>query len=71
MSTGYWLRDPALDDLCHRPRMHFETLTRDQQATVVRRLAAEGFSEHIIAAASGLSVEMVRRVLGGIETRRG
>ena len=41
---------------------HFHALDREQQADAIRRLAATGMSEHGIAHATGLSVEMVRRV---------
>ena len=51
----------ALDDA----RMdHFDRLTRDEQAAVIRRMAAEGMSDHSIAAATRLSVEFVREVVG-------
>lgn len=43
---------------------HFHTLDRQQQAQAIGRLAATGMSEHGIAQATGLSVEMVRQVLG-------
>lgn len=48
-----------------RSRYHFETLSPEQQATAIRRLAFEGFTELGCAAASRLSVEQVRRILGG------
>jgi hypothetical protein len=44
-------------------RMHFHALDREQQAEAIRRLAAAGQGEHTIAHATGLSVEMIRRVL--------
>jgi ABC-type phosphate/phosphonate transport system ATPase subunit len=43
--------------------MHFEHLDREQQEQAIRRLAADGMSEHSIARATRLSVEQVRRVL--------
>ena len=43
---------------------HFHALDREQQAQAIRRLGATGLSEHGIAQATGLSVEMVRQVLG-------
>lgn len=46
---------------------HFHALDREQQATAVHRLAAAGYSEHGIAAATKLSVEFVRRILGEAE----
>jgi hypothetical protein len=44
-------------------RLHFHTLTHDEQAAAIRRLAASGQGEHTIAHATGLSVEMIRRLL--------
>jgi len=48
-------------------RLHFITLDRGQQAQSVRRMAASGQSDHAIAAATGLAVEMVRRTLADRE----
>lgn len=46
-------------------RLHyFHQLTRDQQAASIRRLAAEGYADSTISQATGLSVEMVRQVIG-------
>lgn len=42
---------------------HFRTLDRAQQAAAIRRLATAGQSEHTIAAATGLAVEQIRRLL--------
>jgi hypothetical protein len=44
-------------------RLHFATLSREEQAAAVRRLAASGMSDHGITRASGLAVEQVRRIL--------
>lgn len=44
-------------------RDHFALLPHDQQAQAIRRLAAAGQGDHTIARATGLSVEMIRRVL--------
>ena len=46
-------------------RMHFHVLDRVQQAQAIRRLAATGQGEHTIAHTTGLSVEMIYRILGG------
>ncbi len=43
--------------------LHFELLDREEQERAIRRLAREGMSEYAIAAATRLSVEMIRRVL--------
>ena len=43
---------------------HFHVLDHDAQAAAIRRMAAIGRTEYGIAAATGLSVEMVRRLLG-------
>jgi hypothetical protein len=42
---------------------HFLSLSPAEQAAAIRRLAALGWSELGIAAATRLSVEMIRRVL--------
>jgi ABC-type phosphate/phosphonate transport system ATPase subunit len=44
-------------------RLYFALMPKAEQESALRRLAASGMSEHTIAAASGLSVEQVRRVL--------
>jgi hypothetical protein len=44
-------------------RLHFHTLDSEAKATTVRRLAATGQTDTTIAAATGLSVEMVGRIL--------
>jgi hypothetical protein len=57
-----------------RARMeHFHALSRQEQARAIRDLAATGQGEHTIAHATGLSVEMVRRVLaeGRLHSRGG
>ncbi len=46
------------------PRAHFHSLTRDEQAAAIRRLADEGLGEYTIAHACGLAVEQVRAILG-------
>jgi hypothetical protein len=48
--------------------LHFRALHRDQQLEAIRRLANAGQSEHTIAGATGLSVEMIRRILAEQET---
>lgn len=45
-------------------RLHFHSLDREHQAAAIRRLAVAGQSDHTISAATGLSVEMVRHILG-------
>jgi DNA invertase Pin-like site-specific DNA recombinase len=58
-----WLQDvPAADEGLLR-RRHFTALSRDEQASAIRRLAASGQGEHTIVRATGLSVEQVRRIL--------
>lgn len=63
------ISDPARW-LCDRCRMsrerelrHFLLLDRAQQAQAIKRLAFSGMRESTIAAATGLSVEAVRRIL--------
>ena len=48
-----------------RELLHFLLLDPAQQAEAIRRMAAQGWSDHGIAAATRLSVEQVRRVLAG------
>lgn len=45
-------------------RLHFWTLEPEQQAAAIRRLIASGMSEYGASHATGLSVEMIRRLLG-------
>jgi hypothetical protein len=53
------------------PRMrHFHSLSSEQRTEAIRRLALAGWSEHGIAAATQLSVEMVRSVLAEASARR-
>jgi hypothetical protein len=47
-----------------RELRHFLLLDRAEQETAIRRLAASGMNDYTIATASGLNVEMVRRVVG-------
>jgi hypothetical protein len=47
-----------------RELFHFQLLDRDQQEQAVRRLAASGMGDYTIAAATRLSVEVIRRILG-------
>jgi hypothetical protein len=43
---------------------HFLLLDRAEQEAAIRRLIAAGMPEYTVAAATGLSVEQVRRVIG-------
>jgi hypothetical protein len=46
-------------------RMYFfAMLTRDEQAEAIHRLSRSGASDHGIASATQLSVEMIRKILG-------
>jgi len=58
---------PGSLDTAALARLHFTTLTQREQATAIRRMAATGHSVYGIAAATGLAVEVVRRVLAGEE----
>lgn len=49
---------------------HFHALGQRQQAEAIRRLAATGMTEHGIARATALSVEMIRRVMAEHGVRR-
>jgi hypothetical protein len=44
--------------------VHFHTLTRQEQAQAIHRLAAEGWSDYGICHATQLAIEQIRRVLG-------
>jgi hypothetical protein len=44
--------------------LHFALLSRSEQSQAIRRLHQSGYTDHTIAAATGLSVEMVRVLLG-------
>lgn len=46
-------------------RDQFALLPHDQQAQALRRLAAMGHGDHVIANATGLDVQFVRRLLAG------
>ena len=48
---------------------NFLTLTQDEQAQAIRRLARAGMSDHGIVSATRLSVEMVRKILGNSKTQ--
>jgi hypothetical protein len=43
---------------------HFALLTADEQRAAIARLANSGMSESTIAAATMLSIEMIRKILG-------
>jgi hypothetical protein len=46
---------------------HFRALDHALQAQAIRRLATAGHTDHTIARATGLSVEMVQRILADQE----
>jgi hypothetical protein len=41
----------------------FDALDRDEQRAAVKRMAAEGWTDHGIAHATQLAVEMVREII--------
>jgi len=47
---------------------HFAALTREEQLVAIRRLKAEGKSDDVIASATQLSVEFVRRIVGAAKS---
>ena len=51
-----------------RELMHFALLVREQQRNAILRLAGSGMSDYTIAAATRLSVEMVRAIIGERQT---
>ena len=54
---------PGRLDLTALSRLNFNVLDRQEQAAAIRRLAATGLTEHDIAYATGLSKEMIDRIL--------
>ena len=48
---------------------HFMMLTQDEQHDAIVRLSRSGFSDYGIAAATQLSVEQIRKVLGEARAR--
>lgn len=48
-----------------RELLHFMLLSSEQQADAIRRLSVQGMSDFTIAAATRLSIEMVRHILLG------
>ena len=44
-------------------RLHFNTLSHAEKVAAIRRLSASGQTDSTIATATGLSVEMIRRLL--------
>jgi hypothetical protein len=55
------IAEPMSHDLLAQHSFH--AMPADQQQGAIRRLAAAGHGDHTIARATGLSVEMVRRLL--------
>lgn len=51
-------------DLEAQARLNFTVLTEAEQREAIRNMRRVGFSENTIAAATGWSVEMIRRALG-------
>lgn len=43
--------------------LHFSTLSHEQQAQAIRRQAASGLTYDLIARATGLHAEQIRRIL--------
>lgn len=59
--------DATSTDTPGRRLHYFKMLSHDDQRAAIRRLAASGMTDHTIAAATRLSVEMVRQILGARE----
>jgi hypothetical protein len=47
-----------------RRLLWWNTLSREEQVSAIRRLSAGGMSDHDIAGATKLSVEAIRQVIG-------
>lgn len=56
-------------DDSERRRAHFLSLDREQKSQAIKRLAFSGMGDDAIASATGLSTEMVRRILANNEVR--
>jgi hypothetical protein len=63
-------RQSSLSDICERERCNFHLLDPAAQAETIRRMAAACMNDQSIVMATGLSAEIVRRVLSGRATRR-
>lgn len=48
---------------------YFHALTRDEKIAAIKRMAAEGWTDHTIAHATKLSCEFVRQVLAARVSR--
>jgi hypothetical protein len=44
--------------------LYFAMLTREEQVAAIKRLVSSGMSDYGVAAACGLSVEMIRSIIG-------
>lgn len=49
---------------------HFHSMPHDQQRQAIQRLGAAGHTDDVISRATGVSVDQVRRLLGGREAQR-
>ncbi len=47
-----------------RRLFYFQLLSREEQCLAIAKLARQGFSDHGISAATTLSVEQIRKILG-------
>jgi DNA-directed RNA polymerase sigma subunit (sigma70/sigma32) len=47
-----------------RRMLYFATLSQEEQRAIIQRLSADGASDHDIASATRLSVEIIRQILG-------
>jgi hypothetical protein len=51
-------------DLDALSKLHFHTLSTQEQQQAIRRMASDGQGDSTIAMATGLSREMVRKIIG-------
>jgi hypothetical protein len=56
-------------DLAALARLHFHSLSVEERTAAIHRMASDGHGAHTIAHATGLSVEMIRRIIGETNTR--
>jgi hypothetical protein len=63
-------RQSSFSDICEQERRNFHLLDSAAQAETIRRMAATGMNYQAITTVTGLSVEIVRRILSGCAASR-
>jgi ParB-like chromosome segregation protein Spo0J len=57
-------------DVSRRARQHYDALSVDEKAAAVCRMIDDGFTDDVVAQASGLSREMVMEIISKRATSR-